>query len=480
VPDPGVLVLSDRFDITLEAVSRVARAGDPIALATSTRVTMDRSAAAFDSLVAARVAADPQALIYGVTSAPGDRATVALDPQARASRPARLWTAMSYGEPLPERVTRGIVLARLANFLGGHAAVRSQLAVAVADMLDGRRLPVVPAQSNGGSGEILALGTLFHELSGQIELTPKERMALINGSPGAAALIADTALAGEAGLAVTERVFALIAAITDTPLEHYAPELEELWGDEHEAAALRSLRGLLGDRARAPQPHQASVSLRILPRVLGAARRAQAGARRAATVSLSSVTDNPVFLAPGEHHPDGAVYSTGGYHNAQAAPAIDGIAFAHADLCQLSQRLSDHLFTHPLIAPLVGGDEWSVKPLHMAINGWAEEARVTAAPTLLSLGAFGQNDVPESAFLAWRKATAVARCLDGAVAGLAVLASQALHRQHRDAPAALRGLVEHVRAVVAPVDDPRPIGTECQRLYDQLTAAALGEREAFV
>jgi hypothetical protein len=187
VPDPGVLVLSDRFDITLEAVSRVARAGDPIALATSTRVTMDRSAAAFDSLVAARVAADPQALIYGVTSAPGDRATVALDPQARASRPARLWTAMSYGEPLPERVTRGIVLARLANFLGGHAAVRSQLAVAVADMLDGRRLPVVPAQSNGGSGEILALGTLFHELSGQIELTPKERMALINGSPGAAA-----------------------------------------------------------------------------------------------------------------------------------------------------------------------------------------------------------------------------------------------------------------------------------------------------
>jgi histidine ammonia-lyase len=476
VPGPGVHVMSDRFDITLEAVSRVAWVGEPITLATEARGTMDRCAAAFDSLVASRVSADPQALIYGVTSAPGDRASVALNPQAQASRPTRLWTAMSYGEPLPERVTRGIVLARLANFVGGHAAVRSQLAVAVADMLGGGRLPIVPAQSNGGSGEILALGTLFHDLSGRIELTAKERMALINGSPCAAALIADTALAGQTRLAVAERVFALVADITDTPHEHYAPELEELWGDEHEAAALQSLRGLLGDRAQAPQPHQASVSLRILPRVLGAARRAQSAAQRAATVSLSSVTDNPVFLAPGARHPDGTVYSTGGYHNAQAAPAIDGVAFAHADLCQLSQRLSDHLFTHPLIAPLVGGDEWSVKPLHMAINGWAEEARATAAPTLLSLGAFGQNDVPESAFLAWRKAAAVARCLDGAIAGLAVLASQALHRRQREAPPALRGLVEDVRAIVAPVEDPRPIGSECQQLYEQLTAAALGER----
>jgi hypothetical protein len=57
-----------------------------------------------------------------------------------------------------------------------------------------------------------------------------------------------------------------------------------------------------------------------------------------------------------------------------------------------------------------------------------------------------------------------------------VLASQALHRRQREAPPALRGLVEDVRAIVAPVEDPRPIGSECQQLYEQLTAAALGER----
>jgi histidine ammonia-lyase len=191
-------------------------------------------------------------------------------------------------------------------------------------------------------------------------------------------------------------------------------------------------------------------------------------------VSLSSVTDNPVFLAPDERHPDGAIHSTGGYHNAQASPAIDALAFAHADLCQLSQRLGDHLFRHPETAPHVDGDEWSVKPLHMAINGWAEEARSIAEPTLLSLGAFGQNDVPELAFLAWRKGVAVARCLDGSLAGLAVLASQVLYKQGRDAPGALRGLVDNVRAIVGPVDEPRLLGVDCQHLWERLTRSATG------
>jgi histidine ammonia-lyase len=487
-PGAAELVLADRFDITLDSVLRVAWRGERAALDEPARRRMDDCAAAFEALVRERVRADPRALIYGVTSAPGDAAGSALDADAQARRPTRLWTAMSFGEPLPERVTRAIALARLANFLGGHAAVRARVADAVVSMLNDGPLPAVPSQSNGGSGEILPLGTLFHDLSGRLELSPKERMALINGSPCAAALIADVALAGRARLAVAERVFALVAAITGAPREHYAPDLERLWGDEHETAALRSLRALLDGPAPTEQEHQAAVSLRILPRVLGAARRAQAQAERAAEVSLSSVTDNPVFLPPdggrpgrtgGPGRPGGEVHSTGGYHNAQAAPALDGLAVAHADLCQLAERLGDHLFLHPATAALVGGDEWSVKPLHMAVNGWAEEARATVGPTLLSLGAFGQNDVPELAFLAWSKATAVARCLDGALAGLAVLASQALHRGGGAVPGPMRALVDDVRAIVPPVDEPRPLGADCQRLYERLTRGATGSAPPF-
>jgi histidine ammonia-lyase len=128
-------------------------------------------------------------------------------------------------------------------------------------------------------------------------------MALINGSPCAAALVADVALAGRRRIELAEATLALVAEAAGAPDEHYAPELEQLWGDEHEAAALRSMRGLLEGSARERQAHQASVSLRILPRVLGGARRAQAEAERAARVSLSSVTDNPVYLPPTPQRP---------------------------------------------------------------------------------------------------------------------------------------------------------------------------------
>ncbi len=466
----------NRRDITVQAVHAVAWRGHGVEIAPEAVERMDRCHESFAALVAARIKADPQALIYGVTSAPGDAAATALGDEGTAAaalgdqgtieRPSRLWTAMSFGDHLPERVVRAILVARLANFVEGHAAVRGQVAQAVVEMLDATRLPVVPVQANGGSGEILALGSLFFELSTRLSLTAKERMALINGSPCAAALIADVALAGRRRTELAESVFALVAEVAGVPDEHYAPELEQLWGDEHEAAALRSLRELLAHSSRVRQRHQASVSLRILPRVLGAARRAQAASERAAAVSLSAVTDNPVYLPPDSRPPLGEVYSTGGYHNAQAAPAIDGLAVAQADLCQLAQRLTDHLFANPTTAPLIGRDEWTVKPLHMAQNGWAEEARASASPTLLSLGGFGQNDVPALNFLAWRKATAVGACLDGALAVLAAIASQALHADEREPPPALRSLLQQIRISFPPVTHPRPLSADCQMLMD--------------
>jgi histidine ammonia-lyase len=459
-------MIRTRADITLELVHAVAWHEAGLAIAPEALDRMDSCHESFEALVSNRVGADPQALIYGVTSAPGDAAAAALTDETRALRPDRLWTAMSFGEPLPDRVVRAILVARLANFVEGHAAVRGLLAQAVAGMLAEPALPVVPSQSNGGSGEILALGSLFYGLSTRMALGPKERMALINGSPCAAALVADVALAGSRRLGLVEPVFALVAEVCGAPDEHFAPELAELWGDEHEALALGSLRALLDGSSRVRQRHQASVSVRILPRVLGALRRAQAAAELAATVSLSSVTDNPVYLPPDEDRPVGAVYSNGGYHDARATQAIDALAAAHADLCQLAQRLTDHLFHNPVTAPLIAYDEWSVKPLHMAQNGWAEEARAIASPTLLSLGGFGQNDVPAMSFLAWRKASAIGGCLDAALAVLAALSSQALHVAGHQPPPNLRSLVEQVRAVFPPVTEPRALGADCQRLTE--------------
>ena len=161
------------------------------------------------------------------------------------------------------------------------------------------------------------------------------------------------------------------------------------------------------------------------------------------------------------------MFSTGGYHNARAQAAIDGLAVAWADLCQLAQRITVKLLEHPVTAPLLVRDEWTMQPFHMVQTAWAEEARAHAGATLLSLGGFGQNDVAAMSFLAWRKADAVGRCLDPALAVLAALAAQALHAAGQPAPAALSELVEDVRETFPPVVELRPLGPDA----DALTAA---------
>ena len=151
-------------------------------------------------------------------------------------------------------------------------------------------------------------------------------MSLINGSPCASALVADAALSGRNRLALAERVCALTAEVIRTPDEQHSPLLETLWDEQHEVAALRSLRELLAGGAGERRHFQAPVSFRILPRVLGRLRRATAEAERAATSSLAAVSDNPVYVPPCEGYPLGATLSNGSYHNAQAPPAMDGLA----------------------------------------------------------------------------------------------------------------------------------------------------------
>jgi histidine ammonia-lyase len=139
------------------------------------------------------------------------------------------------------------------------------------------------------------------------------------------------------------------------------------------------------------------------------------------------------------------------------------VAFAWADLCQLVQRHTDKLFQHPATAAALA-DEWTVKPLHMVQAGWAEQARELAQPSTLALGAFGQNDVPAMSFVAWRKAAAIGRCLDAALAGLAALVSESLRVNEREPPPALAGLLAQVRETVPRIDGSRPAGPAYEAL----------------
>lgn len=282
------VVLASRFDITPEAVLAVAWKGEPVAV----------DAAALGRIAASRAAfiryldEDPSASVYGVNQGQGEMVGRALDvdDRRRLARLKPLAAAVAFGEPYPHRVTRAMVLARLANLLDGHGMATPRLVEELVEMLNRGPIPRVPRQGQGGPGEILVLYTLFAELSQRFELQAAERGALINGSPAAAAVLADAALAAEQRIAVAEQVLALAIVAFNAPAEHYETVLGELLGGDHDRRAFTRLAALLDGvtecgEARA---HQGPVSYRIVPHVLAQAHaaigfaRGLAGSRRTA------------------------------------------------------------------------------------------------------------------------------------------------------------------------------------------------------
>lgn len=374
--------------------------------------------------------------LYGITTAHHRGATTLLSAEARAAYARRIPpTPATFGPPLPERVARGIVAARAAGFLRGGAAVGPELAVAVAQMLE-RPLPRLAARGHGDPGEIIVLRALFGGLEDAVELQAKEGMVLVNGAPASAAALADGALAGQGRSRVAHEVLALAFEAARAPRAHLDPALAEQWADPYEAAALGELRSLTDGGEGERSGHQAAVAFRDTPRLLGWLRRVQSQAEECAAISLSAPGDNPTFaLDPSR------VLSSAGYHDPRAAPALNALAAAWADLASLAAVQATRLAEDPegLSATET---EPQVSLLSMTALGWAEEARLAAAPTLISLGGSAPSDTSSPALLAWRLAEEAGTALQAVLATLVVISAHAL--SGRRPPPALAARVDGV------------------------------------
>ena len=474
------ILVETRADLTLETARRVAWDGEGVELGPRALAAMAQGRKRLERILDH----DPDVTIYGVTSGPGQLARTKLTPEQR-----QRWAGMSptaaaasWGDPLPERVVRAIVLARLTNFVEGHAAVSPEIARGVAAMLGEGGMPPVPAAGQGGAGEILSLSHLFAGLVQETEPGMKDVLCLVNGSPAATGLVTDAALVWERRLDLAARVFALSFEAFNAPLGHLDPALESYWNNPHDSWALRRLRELVdGGCGGERRPYQAPVSYRILPRMLGQARRAAVMAAEVAAESLQAVTDNPVWIDDiDEDHPFGRFVSTGGYHNPHAVLAMDALSAACANLCVLAERhgakLLDgavSLLPDQLLLPDAGDDvrRGYMGCLPMAQTGYEEEARLYAQATLLpgsESGGYGQNDVASPVFLAWSKQDRAGRCLDMALASLVPIAVRALRVTGRPVPPQLAGLEATARDFLPDPAERRAFGPAVASIADVL------------
>ena len=238
------------------------------------------------------------------------------------------------------------------------------------------------------------------------------------------------------------------------------------------------LDALLGPTEAPTRSHQAPVSYRIVPALLAQAHWAVSQAEETAATALGAVTHNPTYLEPDAAHPLGRCISTGGFHNALAAPVIDNVTGVWADLCLLAGRLCSGLlngrvsgFSDFLLGdrdPSESDGHGALGYLPMAIAGFVEEARALAQRSFIpavDASVFGQDDVAAPVFLAWPKEAKAGETLDRALAVLSVVASQALHLTARHPQAGpLRNFLGKVRENVPVVTTDRVLGAELQSL----------------
>jgi histidine ammonia-lyase len=511
----SALLLERHDQLDLALYRRITLDREPIAIADALLDTVQQTR---DALLA-HLASGADA--YGVTTGLGFLAnrSVPPDDQAAFQRSILAGRAAGTGPPLSEPVVRGAMLLRLTGFLSGHAGVSPDLCRFIAERLNDGWYPVVPGGVSGAAGEIVPLAHLFGTLVGEGHvhatataatdapaaaaaataapaitaqaalsdrgITPytlgaKEGIALINGAPLAPALAVPLMLRAEALLEHATLCGALTIALTGASVRPYSPRVGALKGDPGQLAIHRRLWSLLAPTPdRLLDPHQAPVSLRVIPQVHGAAADTLGHLRAQLERELRAVTDSPAYLPAIDSEPEG-MYSTGNFHAQYLVLLFAAVANAFTQVVNLLEKrlhrlldarfsgLPDQLTPDP-------GRQSGVVVLHKQVIGIAARARTLAAPAVVHAldGSTGQEDFQAHELLAAQQLDGILAALELALAHELVALRQAQFLAESRLPAPLEAAMSLLSDAVAPAPADRPLAGDIQRARELVASGRL-------
>jgi histidine ammonia-lyase len=304
-------------------------------------------------------------VVYGITTGFGALSEVVIPLDRLRQLQVNLIRshAAGVGEPLDEVETRAIMLLR-ANVLAlGHSGVRPAVVELVLECLNRGVHPIIPSRGSvGASGDLAPLSHLALVLIGEgramldgaqldggvaleraglepVVLEAKEGLALNNGTQVHAGIGILALLRAERALETLEVSGAMsLEGLRGTP-DAFDAALQAVRPQKGQVESAARLRTLLADsEIRESHRHgdprvQDAYSLRCMPQVHGAARRALAYAREVLEIEANSATDNPLIFPA-----DGRVISGGNFHGQPVAQALDVLCIAVADLGSICER----------------------------------------------------------------------------------------------------------------------------------------------
>ena len=344
--------------VTLQQLERIYRQGRPAGLHDSARPGIETAAAHIARAASGTVA------VYGVNTGFGKLASVKIAPEDTETLQKNLILShcCGVGEPMPEDVTRLMMVLKLLSLGRGASGVRLQIVDLIEAMLLHHITPVIPDQGSvGASGDLAPLAHMAAVMighgaamvDGQIKpgaealalkrlspvvLGPKEGLALINGTQFSTAY----ALAGLfQGWQAAREALVISAMSTDAIMGSTAPleaEIHALRGQPGQIDAAAAMRALLaGSEIRDSHREgdtrvQDPYCIRCQPQVTGAAMDILRMAARTLEIEANAATDNPLVLS------DGQIVSGGNFHAEPVGFAADMIALALAEIGAIAQR----------------------------------------------------------------------------------------------------------------------------------------------
>lgn len=305
--------------------------------------------------------------------------------------------AAGTGELLPDEAVRLILALKINSLARGFSGIRLKTIEALQSLFNANVYPCIPSQGSvGASGDLAPLAHMSTVLLGignvrykgnilsaeeglkianlePLTLTPKEGLALLNGTQ------ASTALA-LLGLLKAENIFisAIIAGAlsTDATLGSDQPfdaRIQAARGHTAQMTVATLLRELLhGSAIRQSHLHckkvQDPYSLRCQPQVMGACLAHLLFAKDTLLVEANAVTDNPLVFSA-----DNEILSGGNFHAQPIAMIADILAICIAEIGSLAERR---------IALLIDAHFSDLPPFlvkNAGINSGFMSAQVTAA-----------------------------------------------------------------------------------------------------
>lgn len=483
-------------DLTPEAVRRVARDGQAVAVSEAARTRMATCRA-----VVERHLADNRP-VYGLTTGLGARVVHRLPAEALAefSRLTILGRSHAVGPPLPRDAVRAIMLARLNGLLLGGAGASPAVADALVCALNHGLHPVVPQSGSIGAGDLCLLAPIGLALIGEgemevdgavapaaealaraglapLELGPKDGLALCNASSASAGV-------GALALADARAVYEVLTLSAALSLEGFRANLTPLDprviaarpqpGQEHSARLLLGyLRGGGLTEAGAARRLQDPISLRCVSPVHGALHAALDFAEQTLAPELNGDSSNPVVLP---EHDD--ILSTANFQTPLLAVAFDAASQAlaqctHLAVARISKLLVERLTDLPANLTRLGPTRSGFAPLLKPAEALLAEIEHLAMPVRggLSLSADGVEDHMTHAPQAVHKLGEAVQRLRLIAAIELIVAAQAVElRGVERLGAATAATFAAVRRHVPALDEDRPLGAAINAVDASLLA----------